>query len=123
MMWCSSWQQLEPQSGMALKDVMHGKGAQVDVQVAAALARSAVNRTLGSPSAVFNMMVHNPDPPDTDGPGSQPGPQDPNFVHSFAWLDLTGEFRFETVRWQHVGTLWMCTTNTQWQWSSFRHTS
>ena len=62
----------------------------MDVQVATALARSAVNRTLTVPSAALNTMIYNPDPLETNDQGSQIGPQDPNFMHSFAWLDLTG---------------------------------
>ena len=86
---------------MAVQDVMCGESAQADAQVAAALARSAVNRTLGSPSVALNAMAHNPDPLDTDGQGSQTGPQDPSFMHSFAWLDLTGEVHSEAAG-QHL---------------------
>ena len=49
-----------------------------------------MNRTLAFPSAALNTMIYNPDPLQTNDQGSQIGPQDPNFMHSFAWLDLTG---------------------------------
>ena len=75
----------------AFLNMMDGKSACMDVQVATALARSAVNRNLAFPSAALNTMIYNPDPLETNGQGSQIGPQDPNFMHSFAWLDLTGE--------------------------------
>ena len=49
-----------------------------------------MNRTLAFPSPAINTMIYNPDPLETNDQGSQIGPQDPNFMHSFAWLDLTG---------------------------------
>ena len=88
---CKRLRQLQLSGGTSFWDVINGRSAWVDVQVATALARSAVNRTLAVPSAALNTMIYNPDPLETNDQGSQIGPQDPNFMHSLAWLDLTGE--------------------------------
>lgn len=112
---CKQLQQLQPSSGTSSWDDIDPKiCVWVDVQVATALARSAVNRTLAVPSAALNTMIYNPDPLETNDQGSQIGPQDPNFMHSFAWLDLTGETASK-----HLS---MCTIHTQRPCIRIQHT-